>query len=151
MYWFPHKYTRAMIQYIKDNYNSKELVGCEIGVREGNNLRNIMEVLKPKKMFAIDITFELLEYKNKKVFYWEIPSVLASKHIYGEVDFVYIDANHDYDSVYDDIQYWYPKIKKGGVIGGHDINYYGVKKAVNVFFNKKDINIKDWDWWVIKK
>jgi ADP-heptose:LPS heptosyltransferase/GR25 family glycosyltransferase involved in LPS biosynthesis len=36
------------------------------------------------------------------------------------LDFVYIDANHAYDWVVQDIKLWYPKVKKGGVLWGHD-------------------------------
>ena len=35
-------------------------------------------------------------------------------------DFVYIDANHAYDFVIQDIELWYPKVKKGGYLLGHD-------------------------------
>tara|TARA_R110000796_G_scaffold241064_1_gene362349 strand:+ start:1709 stop:2362 length:654 start_codon:yes stop_codon:yes gene_type:complete len=38
------------------------------------------------------------------------------------LDFVYIDASHDYDNVKKDIENWLPKIKSGGIIAGHD--YY---------------------------
>ncbi len=50
----------------------------------------------------------------------------------GTVDFVFIDADHEYDSVVKDIKSWLPKMKKGGIISGHDYdNPCGVKEAVN--------------------
>lgn len=36
------------------------------------------------------------------------------------LDFVYIDANHAYEFVKQDIEMWFPKVKKGGYICGHD-------------------------------
>ena len=36
------------------------------------------------------------------------------------LDFVYIDANHRYDFVKEDIELWWPKIKSGGMLSGHD-------------------------------
>lgn len=36
------------------------------------------------------------------------------------LDFVYIDANHTYESVKEDIDIWYRKVKKGGLVMGHD-------------------------------
>lgn len=36
------------------------------------------------------------------------------------IDFIYIDANHAYDYVKEDINFWYPKLKKGGMFAGHD-------------------------------
>lgn len=47
-----------------------------------------------------------------------------------EVNFVFIDASHDYDSVNKDIQLWKPKIKKGGILAGHDIAWNPVESAV---------------------
>jgi predicted O-methyltransferase YrrM len=45
------------------------------------------------------------------------------------VDLVFIDASHDYNSVIKDIKAWMPKIKKGGILCGHDIQFPGVFKA----------------------
>lgn len=52
------------------------------------------------------------------------------------LDFVYIDAHHDFDYVMQDIIEWSKRVKKGGIISGHD--YYdfissGVKEAVDVY------------------
>lgn len=48
-------------------------------------------------------------------------SVHAAKIFEDEsLDFVYIDANHAYDYVVDDIAIWLPKVKPGGFLCGHD-------------------------------
>ena len=48
-------------------------------------------------------------------------SKIASEIFEDEsLDFVYIDANHAYDFVVEDIKLWFPKLKKGGVFSGHD-------------------------------
>jgi len=45
----------------------------------------------------------------------------ASKLFADEsLDFVYIDANHTYEAVREDINNWYRKVKSGGLIMGHD-------------------------------
>lgn len=64
-------------------------------------------------------------------------------------DFIFIDAAHDYDNVMKDLNAWYPKLKKNGIIGGHD--YYdnnGVVKAVNNFFSGRKIEINGPCWFV---
>ncbi len=38
----------------------------------------------------------------------------------GSLDFVYIDANHSYLEVTKDIHFWWPKVRKGGILAGHD-------------------------------
>jgi len=48
-------------------------------------------------------------------------SVEASKDFEDEsLDFVYIDGNHNFMSIAEDLYVWTPKVKKGGVISGHD-------------------------------
>ncbi len=44
------------------------------------------------------------------------------------LDFVYIDANHAYDFVVEDINLWFPKVKKGGLVMGHDYILFGGTK-----------------------
>jgi predicted O-methyltransferase YrrM len=50
------------------------------------------------------------------------------------LDFVFIDGNHRYDYVKKDIEAWLPKIKKGGIISGHDYQAAGVSTAVGETF-----------------
>lgn len=45
----------------------------------------------------------------------------ASTYPDSSLDFVFIDGSHDYESIYSDIRAWLPKVKKGGVIAGHDM------------------------------
>jgi predicted O-methyltransferase YrrM len=64
------------------------------------------------------------------------------------LDFVFIDADHSYDSVIKDIKNWLPKVKSGGMISGHDYNNpCGVKQAVDEFFGSK-VQIFDGCWYV---
>ena len=35
-------------------------------------------------------------------------------------DFIYIDADHTYEAVKKDLESWYPKLKKNGILSGHD-------------------------------
>ena len=66
------------------------------------------------------------------------------------IDFLFIDAAHDYESVKKDLNDWYSKVKKNGIIGGHDYiaNFPGVINAVNEYFGVKNINIDNTSWIV---
>lgn len=62
----------------------------------------------------------------------------------GTLDLVYLDACHSYDCVTADLEAWLPKLKKGGVMAGHDfINEdYGVFRAVGDFCGgRRKINV----------
>ena len=49
-------------------------------------------------------------------------------------DFVYIDGNHDYKFVVQDLNIWFPKLKDKGFLFGDDYSRpYGVQKAVTEF------------------
>lgn len=63
---------------------------------------------------------------------WEV----ASQFEDNSVNFVFIDADHNYESVKKDILSWLPKMKKGGIMSGHDYfnNTCGVKQAVDEIF-----------------
>lgn len=49
------------------------------------------------------------------------------------LDFIFIDGSHRYEDVLDDLKAWYPKVKVGGYITGHDISYHEVYQAVTEF------------------
>lgn len=71
-------------------------------------------------------------------------------------DIIFIDAAHDFNSVYEDLWMWWPKIKPGGFLSGHDYgveNFPGVKKAVDKFFDNsgKTIELDEDFTWFVKK
>ena len=69
----------------------------------------------------------------------------------NSLDFVYIDASHDYDSVKEDIKHWLPKIRENGILAGDDMEWHlgdGVKRAVNELLPK---HIQDRNTWLYRK
>lgn len=51
----------------------------------------------------------------------------------GSLDFVFIDADHSYEGCKNDIAAWAPKVRKGGMVSGHDYSgkWPGVQRAVD--------------------
>lgn len=62
----------------------------------------------------------------------------------NSLDFVYIDANHTYESVKQDIRLWFPKVKKGGIISGHD--YLDISTFNQTEYDKGNKNQHIWMW-----
>ena len=102
-------------------------VGAEIGVHKAEFTRKLLNA--DLKIFAIDIwerpeiyemaTQRLKRYQNCTIM--KKPSTEAVKEFEDEsLDFVYIDADHRFPYVAEDIYFWSKKVKRGGIISGHD-------------------------------
>lgn len=62
----------------------------------------------------------------------------------GTLDFVYIDGLHTYQAVYDDATAWYPKLKPGGLMAGHDYAEgprWEVKPAMDRFAKERGLTL----------
>ena len=66
----------------------------------------------------------------------------------GSLDWVYLDADHSYEAVCRDLAAWYPKVRAGGLICGHDFldgehfnATFGVKSAVEELAREHDLQI----------
>lgn len=79
-------------------------------------------------------------------------SVEASKLYQDEsLDFVFIDAAHDTESVKEDILHWLPKVKKGGILAGHDYSWSSeVQEAVHTFFKPGEF-LESEGCWIFSK
>lgn len=78
-------------------------------------------------------------------------TVEAINIVRGKVDFVFVDAGHDYASVCRDIDAWLPKIKAGGFLFGHDYDkrHVGLRNAVDERF-KDRVELFDDAVWMVR-
>jgi predicted O-methyltransferase YrrM len=68
----------------------------------------------------------------------------------ASLDFVYLDGDHQTDAVVADIDAWKPKIRKGGILAGHDINMDKVHNALKQRLNGVAARLfKDSSWGII--
>jgi len=165
----------------------KNLVGVEIGVGTGVNSKSIMENLNVRRLYLIDPYDKYSDYvkelkqsnnfskktvllgeetakKNlqkwkSKLIWLKDKSDMAVKSVVDKLDFVYVDGNHERDYVKRDIELFWPKLKKGGLMAGHDFlpKFQGVIEAVNEMFKDYEVasittdKKPNVDWWVWKK
>ncbi len=87
---------------------------------------NILDVFK-RNMSPVEGKYNIIKGQSDES---------ASQFEDGSLDFVFLDADHVYARVKGDILAWLPKIKKGGILAGHDYEpqHPGVKQAVDEIF-----------------
>ena len=156
---------RASLHFAKRMFGRRSnIVGVEVGVASGDNSRNILLEWDIEKLYGVEIVPEEVEITKKfmeSFGNYEIicgDSVEVSKQFTNEFfDFVYLDDDHSTFGVSRSLEAWYPKVKHGGIIAGHD--YYpdcsdesGVFKGVIDFFVRTGLilNAEDTDFWGVK-
>ena len=78
----------------------------------------------------------------------------AQLFVDGTVDFCFIDASHVEEDVVKDIDAWWPKIREGGTLAGHDYTWGSVKNATRAFIQAHGflkLVVSGNCWKVIKK
>jgi predicted O-methyltransferase YrrM len=91
--------------------------------------------------------------KNKINIIKSISWDAASRYDDSSLDFVFLDAGHNYESIKKDIQTWLPKVKVGGILAGHDWQLKGVKKAVLELIPESKVRTfpLNWSSWEYEK
>jgi predicted O-methyltransferase YrrM len=109
----------------------------EVGVDTGKSTFFLLDNIPTLTIYAIDTNIKKFYNENVKKKYGNrlIPIQGYSYSVADQLpdnfaDIVFIDADHSYQSVKRDIEAYSPKLKKGGLLTGHDIDYPGVNKAV---------------------
>lgn len=125
--------------------------GAEIGV-EGGNFSHILAKNNPGAMlYSIDPWHNKANYHKAVRRLGSLDNVKIIKALSadavkefddGSLDYVYIDAAHDYENVMHDITHWSEKVRAGGIVSGHDYNtdYPGVIRAVDEYAAANGIN-----------
>lgn len=157
---------RSQFVELINNFNYR--VGAEIGVQAGYFSQHLL-TSKIEKLYLIDCwtfqdnyfdianvnqihqnnLYELVKNKfakNDRVKIIKKFSIDASEDFNHEYfDFIYLDADHKHNAIKNDIKVWYKRLKKGGMLAGHDYLdgihnncEFGVKKAVDEFVEKND-------------
>lgn len=176
-------------KYLTTILNSHKLngYGVEIGVKQGHFSKHLLSNWDCKKLYLVDpwikdtvksdtIIYDethhdhdndllicmnnIKPYDNRYEIIRDYSFNAYEKFQDSFFDFVYIDGNHSYDAVKDDLEKWYPKLKTGGLIAGDDYTQvaeenvfdykFGVKRAVDefVFNKKKNVSIDlSGDWY----
>lgn len=141
--------------------------GIEIGVASGANSLMLLDACPNiSKLTGVDPYLEYQDWigfidqnfmdKSYQIFSENLPllvprfnllkmkSTEACKNFNDNYyDFVFIDADHSFEAVLSDLDNYEPKIKKGGIVAGHDIGLQGVNVAIQTWCRRKRISLND--------
>ncbi len=138
---------------------------AELGVYDGSHLRSLLSS-NPREMVAVDSwagghtdndqAAADARYRQMIELSAQVPclrvirsetSDAAQQFDDGHFDFVYFDADHFYDGLTKDLEAWWPKVRPGGWLAGHDYDLvargevcagivWGVVQAVHEFIGR---------------
>ena len=152
----------------------KNAVVAEIGVANGNFAAQILAQSNPKHLYLIDPWVHQADHdyqddpnnvvekeavkrfegvqsrfgneieRGQIIIMREFSTVASQQFNNGFFDWIYVDAMHTYQAVWDDLRNYWPKIKSGGILLGHDYANnegsrqmkFGVVRAVNDFVDE---------------
>ena len=143
-------------------------VGAEIGVERAIYSKSLLTRIPELKLYLVDPWKAYKGYREhvsqskldgfynetvKRVANWPNTEIVRKYSIEAArtfpdkfFDFVYIDANHEFRHAVDDIAEWYPKVKVGGILAGHDYikrnnpeYLMGVIPAINGYIEAYDL------------
>lgn len=149
----------------------RPLNGVEIGVASGDNAARLLERVPINHLWLVDpwgqyvqnnYTWDFAPFypavaqrfaDNAKItIIREASETAVNRFADHSLDFAYIDACHEEDSTFRDIEAWVPKVKPGGWLAGHDFNWnwMGVVRAVLHAAHAADWNLTTMtpEWWV---
>lgn len=124
--------------------------GVEVGVKRGETIEVILDACPAMSMIGVDLwepspgyegwphaeherdARERLSRFGDRVELVKADSVSATIMVAdASADFVFIDGDHSTLQVMADIEAWYPKLKPGGALCGHDVNWRSVRLALD--------------------
>lgn len=156
---------------------------CELGIYKGDNFLQMI-LSRPTLAVAVDVWKdngvhprscddydqqqfnEQYDYFKKRVSDKPFVQIIrdltinAAKQFSDNFfDFIFLDADHSFGGCYSDLVYWYPKVRLGKFLAGHDYGQrirktFGVYDAVNKFALENNLEVIRFghsNWMLIKK
>lgn len=167
--WLPGQDIPKLIGGIKNP------VGVEIGVAEGFTTEHLLKNVEGLTLYGVDPYEDYIDWDNnlvnskknkeetlskvsgyKNFFLYETTSDDAVDKFENEsLDFVFVDGLHTYEQVLKDCRNYYPKLKVGGYLIGHDYTRIeGVHNAANEFSSEINLAIRTAKqdlWYIVKE
>lgn len=150
--------------------------GVEVGVLYGNYSAYLLRTWKGRRLYSVDpwahfadsgyidinnhsnekfeeiharAVEQLAPFGDRSRIVREPSPEAAAQFRDGQFDFVFIDAQHQYLGAKKDLEAWWPKVRPGGILAGHDYldgllpeGDFGVKSAVDEFARQRGLRVR---------
>ncbi len=152
----------TILHRLKTEFLNKSITYLEIGARYGDSTNIILQNFNVDKTYIID-PYTIYDEYSKDGFNYILASKDSDFHFHeikekfknyniefirefsnspnayntildNSIDLCFIDGNHEYEYVYNDIKLYLPKMKIGGIICGDD--YFMRHKDINMYPEK---------------
>lgn len=126
---------------------------CEVGVRRGDFSVELLEVFRPSLLLLIDLDIRQIypdvanhpRVRIVKGLSWDVLAGLPD----DSLDYLYVDGDHSYEGVHEDVEVAHRKVRPGGIIQFNDYTNwsvmerqpYGVMDVVNIYVENNDAQI----------
>tara|TARA_Y200000002_G_scaffold282911_1_gene236889 strand:+ start:2459 stop:3004 length:546 start_codon:yes stop_codon:yes gene_type:complete len=145
------------LKYLLDNVPHLKMIGVDIWSEKSVRFNETKSEDLENDTSSVNYKFyqNLLKYQRevhpRLVLYRHFTSYATKFVEDASLDFAFIDAGHEYEDVKEDIINWYPKIKDGGFLLGHDINQAQVRRAVSEVLGSTWSIAKRQKIWYVKR
>ena len=164
--WAPYYY--GVFSTVINENNFKKC--AEVGIGYGFHARQILDNTDVEKLYLIDpmqyyedafasdvidfggfekltknIKTHLKKYDDRYTWFRQPSTTITIEQIPDEsLDAIFIDADHSYDAVKNDLKFWWTKVRKGGWLLGDDYSscHPGTTKAVDEFASTNNLNLE---------
>lgn len=164
------EFRQSLLRLVKDFPGR----GIEVGVHRGATSQLLLRALPKLHLTLVDAWGDHPQYPDQGKYLEEVKKRVApmegrftilqrlsvdAAHAIGPTpiaDWIFIDADHSYESVRDDLAAWYPLLKVDGLFCGHDYgksDYPGVTQAVDEWAAREGKTIRTAAgsiWWTVK-
>lgn len=170
---------RPSAEVLKSRVGGDPVKILECGVWTGDNAMDLYQGFNCERLYLMDKWHEYYEHYHFPAMHAYALQVFKKFDNKNEViiirsdsltfdlfpdnylDYIYLDDNHSYPHVLQEIENYYKALKPGGIMGGDNYEISGVKKSVDEFFGEKKVSTAPWkkasngndvlDWWIYKE
>ena len=142
--WNGKNRRKDFLGYIIETNNFKTMV--EVGTRYGGTIFYLLDRFPQLQVYAIDTNISQFynntvaeKYGDRLVAIEGLSQRVVTQIPDHSIDLIFIDANHEYSYVKNDIKDYKKKLNDRGIMTGHDIDYPGFNNAVNELIESYDV------------